>query len=160
MKKALTPYISTAIIIMLGVVAITLTLTTVTPALDKAKDSAIINEAFQNLNLIDDTIREVISEGEYSKRTISIKVTDGVYNVVSLDNRISFTYSLKSDLNLGGQRDRVNITSSMGNVNLFVSYNKVDIQGSDHFFKGENSVLIMHNGINTTTNYPMIYVGR
>lgn len=159
-NKALNPFISTAFIIALGITAISLVLTVVKPALDKASDSAIINEAFQNLNLIDNTIREVASEGEYSRRTINLKVTDGVYNVDSLDDRVSFTYGLKSDLNIGGLKDRVNITISMGNVNLFISYDKLDIQGSDHFPTGENSVIILHNGMNLTTNYPIIYVGK
>ncbi len=160
MRKALTPYISTAIIIMLGIVVISLVLTVVSPALNKAQDSVIINEAFQNLNLIDSTIREVVSEGEYAKRTINIKVTEGVYTVDSLGNRMSFNYKLKSDLNVGGQRNKVNITRSMGNLNLFITYNKIDIQGSDRFVKGENSVAILHNGINATTNHPIIYVGK
>jgi len=160
MRKGLSPYISTAVIIMIGIVAISLVLTVVTPALNKAKDSAIINEAFQNLNLIDDTIREVASEGEYAKRTVNIKVTDGIYSVDSSNDRVSFTHGLKSDLNLVGQRDRVNITTSGGNVNLFISYSKVDIQGSDRFVKGENSVVILHNGTNPTNNYPIIYVGK
>jgi hypothetical protein len=159
-SKAFSPFISTAFIIALGIAAISLVLTVVKPALDKARDSAIINEAFQNLNLIDGTIREVASEGEYSKRTINLKVTDGVYNVDSLNDRVIFTYSLKSDLDIGGSRDRVNVSLNVGNVNLFVSYDKLDIQGSDHFPKGENIVIISHDGTNPTSNYPIIYVGK
>jgi len=160
MRRGLSTYISTAVIIMLGIVAISLVLITIAPTLNKAKDSAIINEAFQNLNLIDDTIREVASEGEDSKRTINIKVSEGVYTVDFTNDRVSFTYRLKSDLNFGGQKGRVNITESVGNVNLFISYNKIDIQGSDRFVKGENPVVILHNGANPTTNYPIIYVGK
>ena len=158
--KALSEFVSAALIIMLSIVAISLIITTLNPVIEKGKDSAIINEGFQNLELIDNTIREVVSEGEDSKRTINIKVTDGTYKVDSTNDQMNFTYKLKAELNIGGQRGRVNITVNAGTVNLFIKYNNIDIQGSDHFTKGDNSVVILHNGTNTTVNKPIIYVGR
>jgi len=145
---------------MLSIVVISLILTALNPAIERAKDSAIVNEGFQNLDLIDNTIREVVSEGEDSKRTINIKVTDGTYKVDSVNDQMNFTYKLKAELNIGGQRGRVNITVNASTVNLFVKYNNVDIQGSGHFTKGDNSIVILHNGTNTTVNKPIIYVGR
>jgi len=158
--KALSEFVSAALIIMLSIVAISLIITTLNPVIEKGKDSAIVNEGFQNLELIDNTIREVVSEGEDSKRTINIKVTDGTYKVDSTNDQMNFTYKLKAELNIGGQRGRVNITVNAGTVNLFIKYNNIDIQGSDHFTKGDNSVVILHNGTNTTVNKPIIYVGR
>lgn len=160
MRKALSQFVSAALIIMLSIVAISLILTTLTPTIEKAKDSAIIDEGFQNLELIDNTIREVASESEDSKRTINLKVTDGTYKVDSAIDQMNFTYKLKTQLNIGGQRGSVNITVNASTVNLFVKYTNVDIQGSDHFTKGDNSVVILHNGMNTTVNKPIIYVGR
>jgi len=145
---------------MLSIVVISLILTALNPAIERAKDSAIVNEGFQNLDLIDNTIREVVSEGEDSKRTINIKVSDGTYKVDSVNDQMNFTYKLKAELNIGGQRGRVNITVNASTVNLFVKYNNVDIQGSGHFTKGDNSIVILHNGTNTTVNKPIIYVGR
>lgn len=160
MRKALSQFVSAALIIMLSIAAISLILMALNPVIEKAKDSAMVNEAFQNLELIDNTIREVASEGEDSKRTINIKVTDGTYKVDSTNDQMNFTYKLKAELNIGGQRGRVNITVNASTVNLFVKYTNVDIRGSDHFTKGDNSVVILHNGTNTTTNKPIIYVGR
>ncbi|MDI6825719.1 MAG: hypothetical protein QMD36_00795 [Candidatus Aenigmarchaeota archaeon] len=158
--KALSPYIASALLILMGITAIYLTLTVLTPAIDKARDSAVINEALQNLKLIDDNIREVASEGENSKRTFSLKVTEGTYKVDSNVNHINFTYNMKTNLDVGGQRDNINITRSKNDINLFISYTRLQIQGSDHFTKGENSVVILYTGTNTTTHYPIIYVGK
>lgn len=159
-NKALHPYISTALVILIGIIALTLSLTVLNPALNKAKDSAIINEAFNNLEIIDSTIREVASESEDSKRTINLKVTEGTYRVDSTNDFINFTYRMKEGLDVSGQRGDVNITISAADITLFIKYTNVDLQGSDHFSKGDNSVVIMHNGTNLTTNYPLIYVGK
>ena len=159
-NKAISPYISTALIILIGIVALALSLTVLNPALNKAKDSAVINEAFNNLEIIDSTIREVASESEDSKRTINLKVTDGTYRVDSAIEYINFTYRMKEGLEISGQRDHVNITIYGDDITLFIEYTNLDLQGSDHFTKGDNAVVILHNGTNPTTNYPMIYVGR
>lgn len=158
--KALSQFISASLIIMFSIIAISLILTALNPVIDKAKDSAIVDEGFQNLELIDNTIREVVSEGEDSKRTINIKATDGTYKVDSTNDQMNFTYKFKTKLNIGGQRGRVNITLNASTVTLFVKYTNIDIQGSDHFTKGDNSVVILHNGTNSTVNKPIIYVGK
>ena len=159
-KKGLSPYISTTLVFAIGIAVIYLVLSTIKPTLDKAKDTAIVTEAFQNLQLINTNIKEVVSESEDSKRTVSLKVTDGTYIVDNLRDCINFSYNLKSDLDISGQRNNINITRNIKTLNLFIEYNNIDIQGSDHFTKGVNSVIILHNGINTTTNHSMIYVGK
>ena len=159
-SKAISPFISAALIILMSITAIFLALTVLNPVVDKSKDSAVINEALQNLKLIDDTIREIASESEDVKTTISLMVTDGTYRVDQNINYINFTYNMKSDLNVTGQRDNINIARSGNDLKLFIHYTNLQIQGSDHFTKGDNSVVILHNGTNSTTNYPIIYVGK
>jgi hypothetical protein len=158
--KGMSSYISAVLVFAIGMATIYLVLAVIKPTLDKTKDTAIVTEAFQNIQLINTNIKEVVSESEGSKRTISLRVTEGTYTVDSLCNCINFTYNLKSDLSISGQRNDVNITRDMNTLNLFIKYNSMGIQGSDHFSKGINSVIISHNGINTTTNYSMIYVGK
>jgi len=153
-------YISAALITAIGIATIYIVLSVIKPTLDKAKDTAIVTEALQNLQLINTNIKEVVSESEGSKRTISLRVTEGTYLVDNACNCVNFTYDLKSDLDISGQRDSINITRKMNALNLFIVYDNIDVQGSDHFPKGINSVVILHNGINTTTNYSMIYVGK
>jgi hypothetical protein len=159
-NKALSQFVSAALIILLSIIAISLILTALNPVIDKSKDSAILNEALQNLGLIDNNVREVVSGGEDSKRTINIKVSDGTYRVDSENDQMNFTYDIKADLNIGGQRDDVNITLDGKTLTLFIKYDNIDIQGSDHFSKGDNSVVILHNGTNSTLNKPIIHIGR
>jgi hypothetical protein len=159
-NKGLSPYISAALVILIGITALSLSLTILNPTLNKAKDSAVINEAFNNLEIIDSTIREVASESEDSKRTIGLKVTEGTYRVDSTNNFMNFTYRMKEGLQIEGQRGDINITIFANDITLFIKYTNIDLQGSDHFTKGDNSVVIMHNGTNSSTNYPLIYVGK
>ncbi len=159
-NKGLSPYISTVLVILIGIAALSLSLTFLTPALDNAKDSAIINEGFNNLEVIDNTIKEVASESVDSKRTINLKVTEGTYGVDSTNDFMNFTYRMREGLSISGQRDNVNITISGKDITLFIKYTNIDLQGSEHFTKGDNSMIILNNGTNSTTNYPLIYVGR
>lgn len=159
-NKALSPFISTALIMLIGIVTISLVLGVVNPSLDKARDSAVINEAFRNLNLIDNTIKEVVSEGENSRRTIQLRVTEGLYEIDSNSDSLNFTYSMKTNLSIGGYKDGVNITL-IGNVlSLFIIYNQIEIQGYEHFTKGDNSVVISHIGVDSVTNYPIIQIEK
>jgi len=156
----MSPYISTTLVLVIGIVAIYLVLRVIKPTLDKAKDTAIVTEALQNLRLIDNYIKEVVSEGEDSKRTIPIKVTDGTYSTDPSCNCINFTYNLNSELDIGGSKDNINIIRNMDNLNLFIFYDRIQIQNKDYFSKGDNSVVIINNGINTSTNFSIVYVGK
>lgn len=158
--KGINPIITSTLIILFGITAISLILNIARSSLDKSKDSAIINEGLINLELIDDTIREVASENEGSKRTLSLKVTEGTYEVDSAINYVNFTYELKSDLILSGQRSGVSIKHNGNVIELFINYTSIDIQGTGHFPKGDNLISILHNGTNSSTNYPIIYVTK
>lgn len=158
--KALSPFISTALIIMMGIAVISIVLAVVMPALDRARDASVADEALANLEMIDDVVKEVISEGEGSKRTINVKVGNGIYEVDPIVDSLNFTYELKTDFALSGRRGNVNVTTSMGKLSMNILYSNVDLTGSDHFSKGDHSVSIVNNGTNSTTDYPMIYVGR
>ena len=159
-NKALSPFISFALVIMIGITALSIALTVLNPALNKARDSAIINEALNNLEVIDNNIREVASESQDSRRKVNLKVTEGTYRVDSANDFLNFTYRMKEGLDVSGQRGNINITISVDEITLFIEYTNLDLKGSDHFTKGDNPVIILHNGTNSTTNYPMIYVGR
>jgi hypothetical protein len=158
-NKALSTFVSFALTILIGVTAVTLSLTVLNPALNKARDSAIIDEAFNNLDILDNNIKEVASESQESRRKVNIKVTEGTYRVDSLKDFLNFTYNMKENLEISGQRGNINITISGNDITLFIKYTNLDLQGSVHFTKGDNSIVILNNGTNATTNYPIIYVG-
>lgn len=66
------------------------------PIIERARESSIINEAWENLRLIAKNIEEVASEGVGSLRLISLKVIDGEYKVNEKTNSIEFYYLPKS----------------------------------------------------------------
>ena len=95
MLKGLSPFISTALIILILVSAVTLVLTLGKSTLDKINEANVINEATQNMKLIDSVIRQVASEGLGSLRKIQIKVSDGTYRVNEETNSLEFSYLVK-----------------------------------------------------------------
>jgi uncharacterized protein YoxC len=96
--KAVSAIIATIIIVLITVVGIALVLMVVTPTLNKAKESAVINEAMQNMKVLDNTVRQVASEGSGSLRSVQIRVTDGEYKVQNKTNTIEFTLSMVSGI--------------------------------------------------------------
>ena len=158
MKKGVSAFIASSLLIMFGIAVLALTLTVVKPALDRAQDSATVNEAISNLMLIDNTVKEIASEERGAKRTLNIKSNDGLYQVDSLIDYINFTLAVKQDLNLGGARDVVNITTERNVLKLFVVYTNIDLMGNAHIPKGAKQITIKHEGTNTTNSKPMINI--
>ena len=95
LKKGISPLLSTVLIIFITITAITLVLILGLPTINKTKESIILNEALQNMRILDNAIKEVASEGVGSKKTLSFKVTDGVYSVKEETNNINFEYMVK-----------------------------------------------------------------
>ncbi len=158
MKKGINPFLATTLLILFAISALSLTLTIVKPALERAQDSAIVNEAMNNLKLIDSIVKEVASEEKGSKRTLNIKSSDGLFEVDSNLEYINYTYDMRQDLNLGGSRDEINITTERNVIKLFVNYDKVDLIGNAHIPKGSKQITIKHEGTNTANNKPMINI--
>ncbi|MCD6226785.1 MAG: hypothetical protein J7J93_03270 [Candidatus Aenigmarchaeota archaeon] len=155
--KALSHFVSFTLVILFVITSVSLVLVVVTPALDKAKDSSTITEAFRNLETIDTAIKEVASEGENAKRTINIKITEGTIKSDPTNDYLNFTYTLKEDTSLSGQRNNINITKSGKELTLFIAYSNIDINGTAHFTKGDNKIIIENQGV--SNNKPVIYIG-
>jgi len=96
--KGVSAIISTIIIVLITFTTITLVTMVVTPTLDRAKESALINEAMQNMKVLDNTVRQVASEGSGSLRSVQIIVTDGTYRVQNKTNTIEFSYNMRSGI--------------------------------------------------------------
>ncbi len=107
--KGLSPLVGLALTIGISTAAVAITVALILPTMDRMKDSSIISEGLENLELINSAIREVASESEGSRRTITFTVTDGEYIIDNNKELIYFEYTPKSDLLLEG---------TMGNVYL------------------------------------------
>lgn len=94
-EKGVNPFIATVYVIAITFTGITLVLTIGIPTINKARELSLINEAIQNMRVIDNTIRQVASEGIGSLKTIQVKITDGEIKVNSLINSVDFNYLVK-----------------------------------------------------------------
>jgi hypothetical protein len=120
--KGISPMLSLALTILLTTSATVLVLTTLKPTLDKAKAYSIFNEGIQNLELLSSAIKEVASEAEGSKRTISITVSDGEYKINSAYDWLYFEYDPPTDLGLAGRRGSIWIERGLEFADWFNGY--------------------------------------
>jgi len=97
MRKGISPIISFVITISLISVAITIVMAAIKPAFDRVTDSAVLDEGMKNLELLNSVIRQVASESEGSKRTISITVTDCEYRINMANDYVYCDYETKTD---------------------------------------------------------------
>jgi len=98
LRKGITPFISMALVILLSIVAIAIVLLIGLPAIERGKESAVLNEAMQNMRAIANIVKEVASEGVGSLRNLQIKVTGGEYKFNEKANSIDFTFTTKSGI--------------------------------------------------------------
>jgi len=98
MVKGVSPIISVVLLILISVSAIYLVLNVAKPTIDRAYESAAMNEAGQNMQLLDNLIREVASEGTGSSRNVVLKVSDGDYRVVNTSGNFTGAVQYKIDL--------------------------------------------------------------
>jgi hypothetical protein len=139
-RKAISTLISTAFIVLLTIMAMALTLTIGMPAINKAKEASVINEALQNMKVIDNTIREVASEGAGSLRSPQIKVSGGEYRVNQKANSVDFTYTIKYGLFEPGTFVKDGNLLLMSGVNAKASTYDLDNDGSNELVL-ENEIL-------------------
>lgn len=98
MRKGVHPLVSTVLVVMIFSSAVAIVLLVGLPTIERAKESAVLNEAMQNMRMIANTIKEVASEGANSLRTLRIRVSGGEYKVNEKTNSIDFTYAIKSNI--------------------------------------------------------------
>jgi hypothetical protein len=120
--KGLSPIISMIMVIAFSVAAIIIVMNALSPTIEKAKGSAIISEATQNLQLLNSLIKEVSSESRGSKRTISISVTDGVYYVDDDKEYLYFEFKPSEQLKLGGKKGEIDVVTGLNFSEYFNNY--------------------------------------
>lgn len=122
MKKGVSTFIAFALTILFLTFAVVLVMTIVAPTLERARESGTVMEAFSNLELIDSAIKEVASESQGSKRTLSLTVSGGEYKVEKNKEWIYFEFDAKTDLGLGGGRGDIKIETGLAFLDFFSQY--------------------------------------
>ncbi len=121
-QKGISPLISMVLTILFGVVMLTIVLTVVNPTLDRAKDSAVVTEVFQNLPLLDTAIKEVASEAQGSRRTVTISVSTGRYTIDSSKDSIYFEFEPSHPMALTGTRGSIRLEHGLQFFDYFNGY--------------------------------------
>jgi len=143
--KGLNEYITVAALMAIAISVLIITLEFIKPLIEKSKDNFVINEAMYNIHRIVDNILEISSEGQGSRRSLEIKVTEGNYMFDKNTETINFTYVLNSDLSFSGYKDKINITTEGKIVKMFVKIDNVDFLNNHIINKGDNSVTLVYD---------------
>ncbi len=120
--KGLSPLISFVLVVAFGIAAMSIVLTVVNPMLDRARDSAIVNEMTQNMLLINSAIKAVASESEGSKRTINVKITEGVLRGNDTSELAYLEFEPRSNYEIDGFTGDVKIISRPRFLDYFNSF--------------------------------------
>ncbi|MBI2547594.1 MAG: LamG domain-containing protein [Candidatus Aenigmarchaeota archaeon] len=120
--KGLSPLISMVLVIAFGFAAMAIVLVVINPMLDRAKDAGIVNEATQNMQLIDSAVKAVASEAQGSKRTIHLKITEGVLRTDPGNDWVYLDYTPRTRTILDGFSGDVKIETSPTFLEYFNRY--------------------------------------
>ena len=124
--KGISPLVSMVLVIAFGFTAMTIVLTVVNPLLDRAKDAGVVNEATQNMQLIDSAIKSVGSEARGSKRTVHVKITEGVLRTNSTEDLVHLDFEPKTGTVLDGFSGDIKIESRPVLLEYFNWYGEND----------------------------------
>ena len=155
LRKGISPFIAIVFIVVITIMAMAIVLVIGLPAIEKGKETAVINEAMLNMKAIGNIINTVASEGVGSLRSTTIKATAGEYKVNEKSNSVDFIYMTKSGIIQPGSliTDGDIILSSGSNTKA--SEYDLDNDGTNELVL-ENEILsigILKNGTSTSYSY-------
>jgi hypothetical protein len=139
MSKGVSELISTVLLILVTTIAVGIVLMIGMPAVNRAKEAGITNEAMKNAQVLDDTIREVASEGVGSFRSVPLKINDGDYRIFNYSGNntgaIEFRYRMEynSFPLLGVQADGNKKISTGFSTRGLVGYWKLNTINSSNY---------------------------
>lgn len=121
-SKAISPLITMVFTILFGVTMLVIILNTVNPLFGSARDTTVVNDAFQNLEMMNSVITSVSSEAQGSTRTVSLSVSGGTYVVNSTYDWLYFQYDPSQPMQLSGQQGNARVLQGLKFMDTFDSY--------------------------------------
>ncbi len=140
--KGISSIIAAVMIIAISVSAVAIALSVGSPAIEKSKEILILNQGKENLKVIDETINQVLQEGDGSSRKIGLTVTGGSYSISG--NTVRFTMETKQQIiasGIAGSDDIVFVEASDGMINAYIDY-PFDFVGEKTIEKGVHDLVI------------------
>jgi len=154
MEKGVSPIISMILLVLVSISAVYLVLFVAKPTIDRAYESADMNEAEKNLELLDNLIREVASEGTGSHRSVVLKVSDGDYRTVNMSG--NFTGALQYKIDLKYSPYTAPMLKKVGNVKYTAGMNGIGLTMYLNLDDGNGTTAADSSDYN---NYGVIYNG-
>lgn len=115
MKKAVSTLVSFVLVVAIIIAAISVVLSIGLPAIDRAKDAALISEAKNIMQSIDSAARQVLFEGNGAQRVFSISSTGGDYFAEKDTDSVKFKLnSISGVIDPGAYRKEGNLIISAG----------------------------------------------
>jgi len=159
--KGVDVLIASVLILIISITSIFFALQLGGPSTQRTKEALIIQEGKNNLVSIDNSIKNVLSEGEGSTRVLRFSISGGYYKIDNSTNSVTFsTDSMAQIIAEGASKieDGINFTGKGGMIFLNLSYDNIQVIGKDDFGRGYHMLTIKNNGYNDTTQKQMIYI--
>jgi type II secretory pathway pseudopilin PulG len=158
MKKAISTLVSAVMVVAISLVAVTIVLSIGMPAVDRAKDAALISEAKGVMQNIDSAARQVLFDGNGAQRVFSISSTGGDYFVEKGTDSIMFRLnSISGVIDPGTYKREGNLLITAGSganasvIQLTLQFNGTDITGDAHWGKGTYLLSVRNDGYNASS---------
>ncbi len=157
--KGIDALIASVLIIAITIAAIAIALQLSNSSTDKMKEIMLMQEGKDNLVTIDNSVKDVLTEGEGSTRALRLTVSGGSY--VIDDDSVSFVMETMSQIvgvGVSKVESGVNITGSEGVISLMISYDDLVIAGGGDFGRGQRTVTVRNDGFNATSGKQIVHV--
>lgn len=121
-RKAISSLIAYVLVTLIGVTTLLVVLSALGPTFDTARSTSVISDALQSIGKIDTAIRDVASEAEGSKRTITVSAPDGTYGINTTYDWLYFDYHPNNKIALGGTAGNVYVKQGLEFADFFNWY--------------------------------------
>jgi len=120
--KAISPFIEMVFTILFGVTMLAIILGAVSPMFNRAQDTSVVNDAFQNLEVLRTAVNDVATEAQGSTRTVPLSVSGGTYRTNSTYDWLYFELDPSEPTQLSGQKGDVLVRQGLRFADWFDSY--------------------------------------
>jgi len=159
--KGVDVIIASVLVLIISIAAIFISLQLGGPSTQRAKEILLMQEGENTLTLIDNAVKNVLSEGEGSTRVLKLSLSGGSYKIDNATNSITFSMDSTSQIIAEGVskvENDINFTGEPGAVYLNLSLDELKITNEEEFGRGYHTLTIRNNGYNETTQKQMIYI--
>jgi hypothetical protein len=159
--KGVDVLIASVLILIISIAAMFFALQLGGPSTQRTKEILLMQEGKNTLVSIDNSVKNVLTEGEGSTRVLRFSISGGYYKVDNSTNSLIFSMESSGQIIAEGSsklEDGINFTGKVGMIYLNLTYDNIQIVGKDEFGRGYHTLTIRNNGYNITTQKQMVYI--